>query len=353
MTQPRSTFLTTGAAWQEVADDFAARDRWDIYFDSAYVALYSGGSEEREAEAFCYEAKGERFFLPYLKAPISEFTGLWDFQSAYGYGGPLSTTGDAGFLEAAWTAFMQEAGRRGMVCGLLRFHPLLETERYAASPVRVISDRDTVWLDLQRPAEDVHADYSKENRRRLRKAAREGVTAGAATGKDALMAFADLYNRRMVEKEARTDYFFGLDYFKAIEGLGSDAYRVYLCRNAQGDLIGGALVLLSPRYVHYHLSASREEWFHLAPNNVLRDRVIGDYLGGSHSAIHFGGGLSGNPEDTLLAFKLNFSRQTRRFHIGTCILDVERYDAIRSNWQARADADRRARFERFVMCYRY
>lgn len=336
-----------------MAADFVARNLWDIYFDSGYVSLYAGGGESGEVEAYCYEANGNRFFLPYLKAPIPGFPGLWDFQSAYGYGGPLATSDEASFLDAAWTAFMQEAGDRGGICGLLRFHPLLNTERFAAPPVTVISDRDTVWLDLHRPAEEVYAEYSKENRRKLRKASREGVTAEAASGPDALSTFCELYGGRMSELGARPDYLFGRTYFNSIAGLGPEAYRVYLCREARGELIGGALILLSPRFVHYHLSASREESFHLAPNNVLRDRVIQDYLGGTRSAIHFGGGLTGDPKDSLLAFKQNFSRQTCRFHIGTCVLNAERYGAVCTDWQERTDPDRQARFGRFVLRYRY
>jgi hypothetical protein len=336
-----------------VAASFAARNLWDIYFDSDYVNLYAGGGEAREVEAYCYEAEGNCFFLPYLKAPIPGFPGLWDFQSAYGYGGPLATTDEAGFLGAAWAEFEREARGRGGVCGLLRFHPLLNTERFAAPPVSVIADRDTVWLDLQRPTEEIFSDYSKENRRKLKKASREGVVVEARSGNDALSTFASLYSRRMSELGARSDYLFGQDYFNSISRLGSKAYRVYLCRNASGDLIGGALILLSPRYVHYHLSASREEWFHLAPNNVLRDSVIRDFVGGTRSAIHFGGGLTGDPKDSLLAFKLNFSRQTHRFHIGTCILDPKRYEAVCKEWLGRAGPDRRERFGSFILRYRY
>ncbi|MBK9018664.1 MAG: GNAT family N-acetyltransferase [Sulfuritalea sp.] len=299
LARARSTFITTGTPWQDVAAAFAARNLWDVYFDSAYLGLYAGGSEAREVEAYCYEADGDRFFLPYLKAPIPGFPGLWDFQSAYGYGGPLATTDEAGFLGAAWTAFMQEAGDRGGVCGLLRFHPLLNTERFAASPVSLISDRDTVWLDLQRPAEEVYSEYSKENRRKLRKASREGVAVEAGSGSDVLSAFCELYSGRMSELGARSEYFFGRGYFNAIAGLGPEAYRVYLCRNAPGEVIGGALILLSPQFVHYHLSASREDCFHMAPNNVLRDGVIRDFVGGTRSAIHFGGGLTGDPKDSL------------------------------------------------------
>ncbi len=148
--------------------------------------------------------------------------------------------------------------------------------------------------------------------------------------------------------------FFGRGYFNAqFTAAGPRGLPGHLCRNAPGEVIGGALILLSPRFVHYHLSASREDCFHMAPNNVLRDGVIRDFVGGTRSAIHFGGGLTGDPKDSLLAFKLNFSRQTLRFHIGTCVLDAGRYEAVCTEWLERTEPERRARFERFVLRYRY
>ena len=352
-TQVRSSFISIGPLWQEIADFFADHNLWDIYFDSAYVSLYQGGDESKKAEAFCYEADGNLFFLPYLKAPISGFPGLWDFQTAYGYGGALATTDDPQFLAAAWAEFEREARSRGVICGLLRFHPLLNTRRYAARPISIISVRDTVWLDLHRSFEEIYSDYSKENRRKLKKATREGVSVEVCTGSDSLSRFASLYATRMSELRARSDYFFDEEYFSSINALGTDGYRVYLCFSKSRELVGGALILLSTKYVHYHLSASRREWFHLSPNNVLRDHVIRDFVGGKRSAIHFGGGLTGDSGDSLLAFKLNFSRQMLHFHIGACVLDAERYEAVRNEWLSRVEVDRQERFGGFIQCYRY
>jgi len=352
-TQLRSSFISNGSLWQEIAAFFVDHNLWDIYFDSAYVSLYQGGDESKRVEAYCYEADGNRFFLPYLKAPIPGFPGLWDFQTAYGYGGPLATTDDPQFLSAAWAEFEREARSHGVICGLLRFHPLLNTTRYATRPVSIISDRDTVWLDLHRRFEDIYTDYSKENRRKLKKATREGVSVEVCTGRDSLSKFASLYVARMSELRARSDYFFDEEYFSSIDALGADGYRVYLCYSKCRELVGGALILLSTDYVHYHLSAARKEWFHLSPNNVLRDSVIRDYVGGGRSAIHFGGGLTSDPSDSLLAFKLNFSRQRLRFHTGTCVLDTERYEAVRNEWLSRVEAERQERFGGFIQCYRY
>jgi hypothetical protein len=283
--------------------------------------------------------------------PIPD-TDLSDFESPYGYGGPVATTEDPAFLAEAWEGFAAWARRERVIAGLLRFHPLLQTERFARHPdVQTWFDRETVVLDLSRPLDAVVADYARDNRNRLKAAAKAGVRVERAGGHEALRTFAAIYADHMEELGAHESYQFGVEYFDAVANLGPDAYRVYLaCRD--GQAIGGALVLLSQRFAHYHLSAARREHFGLAPNNALRDAVIRDLLGGPWQALHMGGGRTSDPADPLLAFKAKFSKERARYFVGRMVVDAGARADLARRWAER-HPERVAAYGAFVLCYRY
>jgi hypothetical protein len=341
-----------GSDWQAIIERLALSGLSDIYFDHRYVTLYVDGGAR--AEGFLYEDGGEAFFLANVVRPIDSVAlsePAFDFETAYGYGGPLATTEDRQFLGAAWLAFVDHCRSHRIVAGFLRFHPLLGNHRFATGTATVRADRDTVVLDLNRDRESVQHDFAKDNRQKIRKATRAGVTVTSSTTPQALQTFAELYESRMKELGADTAYFFGHAYFQGIANLGAERFRVYLAV-VDGDTIGGALILCSDRFVHYHLSASPQAFRGYAPNNMLRYAVIMDSVDGGHKTLHFGGGRTSSPEDGLLKFKRKFSQETARFHVGSVVTEPELYDTLCDDWRRR-HPDMVARFGERVLCYRY
>lgn len=342
------TVIAPGPDWDAVTARLAAAGLTDVYFDHRYVTLYL--RDNGVAEAMVAEGDGGLFFFPYIRRPIPG-TDLWDFETAYGYGGPLATRDDDAFLAAAWDAVVQAATQRGLIAGLVRFHPLLDTHRFCAvGPVTVRDDRDCVVLPLDRSPEQVWAGYASDNRRKIRKAEQAGVVVTPYQGPQALARFGDLYHGRMADLAAESDYFFGDAYFQAIAALGEDHYRVFLAEQG-GEVIGGCLVLIWDGLWHYHLSGSRRDRFALGPNNALRHAVIQAALGQGR-LLHFGGGRTADPADPLLAFKARFSPDRVRFRIGTCVLDRASYDGLCARW-AEANPDKVGRYGRYVLRYRY
>jgi hypothetical protein len=344
--------VAPGASWDAVVGRLASAGQNDVYFDHRYVVLYA--PSPARAEAFVFEADGATFFLPFVRRAIDPAlggAGRFDFESAYGYGGPLSDSTEPEFLAAAWQAFQAHCLATGLVVGFLRFHPLLENHRVALSPrLDVRRERATVYLSLDRARDAVWAAYAEDNREKIRKARAAGVEVTPETGVNALRAFGALYRERMEELSAAADYRFDDEYFAGLARLGPETVRVYFARR-RGELLGGAIVLLSDRFAHYHLSASPRRHFRWAPNNILRHEVITSLLGGRQERLHFGGGVTGAPDDTLLAFKRKFSNETGEFHIGAYVADEETYAAVRAAWAPR-HPDAAARYAARVLAHR-
>lgn len=74
--------------WDELIDSLPA-DRKDVYFTKSYVSLYE--SDENPAMCVVCRDAEKILLLPFLRGEID---GYYDFETAYGYGGPV-TNADA------------------------------------------------------------------------------------------------------------------------------------------------------------------------------------------------------------------------------------------------------------------
>jgi hypothetical protein len=345
--------VTDPAEWTRLLAVFDRIGLDDVYFRPAYAMLHAG--PESRAEAFAYEAGGEVFFMPWLVHPIAcpaLARPAFDFETPYGYGGPLATTPDPAFLAEAWTALGDASRARGIVCGFLRLHPLLENHRFCpATFVDVVRDRETVVLTLDRDPKTLWSGYSSKTRGKVRKGQKAGVEVQMYSDAEALATFATLYETHMTELDAHEDYFFGEAYFRKIRDLGAGTFRVYLARH-EGRTLGGALVLLSRRWAHYHLSSSLKAFFPLVPSNVLRHAVAMDLLNGPWEKLHFGGGRTSDPKDRLLTFKAGYSPERAVFRFGKYMADREAYDTLCA-WWTETHPDLAGRFGARFLKYRY
>lgn len=333
--------------WRDFLGRFPAPD---VYFQPEYVNLYTDA--QSFVETFIYQTSDGLLFLPYLRRTISGQEGLYDFETAYGYGGPLSTNPDPAFLKRAWMQFREYASQNGMVAGFIRFHPLLKNHHLAnPEQVDVVFQRETVSLTLERSQEEVWAQYEGDTRNKVRKAQKAGVVVERMAGEEALDRFREMYVSTMDRAEADASYYFTPDYFRSFSRFLSASYAVYLA--CLGDaFIGGALVFFSDRFVHLHLSASVTNYMRLAPASLIRHAVIHDWLGSGREKIHFGGGRTNDPNDSLLRFKKGFSRERERFYIGKCVVNRKTYDRLRAEWAA-SNPEKVSRYGAYFLCYRY
>jgi hypothetical protein len=68
--------------------------------------------------------------------------------------------------------------------------------------------------------------------------------------------------------------------------------------------------------------------------------------------LHFGGGLSGAPDDGLFKFKAGFSPDRAMFKFGTFLGDKESYVRICDAWQT-ANPDKVSHYGNRFLKYRY
>jgi CelD/BcsL family acetyltransferase involved in cellulose biosynthesis len=316
------------AAWRGVLARFPA-GATDVYFLPEYAALYE--QPWARARALVYADGGETLLHVFMERRVRGEDLV--AEGVYGYGGPITTSTDAGFLAAAHAALAERQRAAGIISEFVRFHPLLGNERWAPAAWAPVLDRHTVAVDLARPAAEREAAYAPTQRNRIRRARRAGVVVERSEAPADRETFAALYAATMRRNAARPFYFFGAPYFAALWSGLADRAHLFVARH-EGRVIAGALVLAHGPFLHHHLSASAADAQVLAPNNLLFHEIGAWGTAQGFRWFHLGGGRTGAPDDELLRFKARFSSLRRPFWIGRVVYDAARHARRRDEWLA-------------------
>lgn len=319
------------SSWNTYLDTFP-KDKTDIYFTEEYHKLYA--SSEEIPLAFVYE-EGERIMVfPFLSrdSVIYDGTLVKDFETAYGYGGPISNTSDQKFREKALKVFYKELKSANYLAGFVRFHPLLNNTGEFESIGRLIHDRKTIAIDLSGSANDVWMmEIHTKNRNVIKRGIKEGLEFEADYSYNSLEDFILLYNSTMNKVKADDFYYFGKDYFSKFKTLFPDSF-IGSVRHG-GQMIAAAIFFYKGAYGHYHLAGSDIDYLKLSPNNFLLWRAAIEIQRQGVKFLHLGGGTNADEANSLFQFKKKFSKKEYDFYIGKVIFDEESYKEIVEKWE--------------------
>lgn len=355
MSISNAKIISPGPLWQNSLKRLAEKGLYDVYFEASYVAL---NAQAGEARAFLYEERGHLFFFPFIKRPVLEVRNLYDFETAYGYGGVLSESQEPSFLQSAWQSFFALAREEGYIAGVVRTHPVLETQKFCNKAVlKMTPVTQTVLLDLSRPLVEIEDGFKKDHHRLMRKSSQDQtLQAQEELDAAAWQEFKTLYTQRMQILGAARSYFFDDGYFEGLKTLttinGEKACRLFTVRKEQ-KLIAGALVLTGKDIWNYHLSASDEGFFACAPNNILLDHIIRSAHVAKAKTLLLGGGRTPAPDDPLLRFKQTFSQTLAQMYVGGLVINPQKYSSLCRTWENGVPPEKRERYKDYVLKYRY
>jgi hypothetical protein len=326
------------------------RTKKDLYFTQEYSRLYE--NELHQARAFVYEENDSTFVFPMLLSPIPGSGGLYDFETPYGYGGPVSNNAEGGFLERAVNTLVNEAKDVGILAGLIRFHPLLDNAELMKGFFPVSLDRETVYIDLEADETSIWSDQiHSKNRNAIRKAVEQGMEFEVDDTFSRIRDFAQLYDKTMKRLNAEEFYFFDEAYFsmlaKTFKGKGFLANVL-----KDGALASSAIILYEEGLGHYHLSGSDPKWLKGNPNNFMLYKASLELKRRGAKKFHLGGGSDSDPKNSLLAFKKKFSSFSSWFFIGKPVFLKQEYEEICEGWKAKNPL-KIARYTNYVLKYRY
>ena len=249
---------------------------------------------------------------------------LFDFETPYGYGGPLtsnpiSVESQFCFLDEI-TAF---AKTNNVISQFIRFHPLLMNHEVATCVFETKYLHDTIYIDTESP-EIIMANMDSKNRNMVRKAINYGITIRQMSVEE-YRDFIPIYEETMVKNKATDYYFFDEEYFKAQLALKENSCIFYAMMDNKP--ISAAIMYYNDRFLHYHLAGTHSDYRKYAPNNLLLYEAACWACGRGIKKFHLGGGLS--EDDSLFGFKKQFNKNGRLpFVIGRTIFDKDKYQEL-------------------------
>lgn len=312
------------------------KEHRDIYFTPEYYSLYQNYGDG-EAVCFVFEKDEELVLYPFLKNPIALLgyelsKEYYDIQGAYGYNGIISSTENPILIAAFWDAFDSYCLENDIIAEFTRFHPLLNNQTLASPKMKTIYSRHTVSLDLSLAEEDIWMkQISSKNRNMIRKAEKEGVTIVESDDYD---TFKRLYDGTMTNLHAEDFYFFPQAYYDEYKHTFKDDSLLCIAMY-DGKPIAGSMFMFSDDYAHYHLSARDRNYSRYAANNLILWYGIRKAKERGCNWFHFGGGTTGNEDDSLLKFKKEYSKNLCEFWIGKRIHNQIVYDQIKEQWRTK------------------
>ncbi|HEX8563144.1 MAG TPA: GNAT family N-acetyltransferase [Flavobacterium sp.] len=335
--------------WNPMLNGFSA-ERKDAYFTEEYVKLYATHTDE--PECFICESDNNILLFPYLRRRF-EFgaQSYSDFETPYGYGGPIANTSDKEFIENALRLFAKYCTEQAFVCGFVRFHPLLNNAAGFETIGRVLVDRQTVAINLELSENDIWMnELTSKNRSTIKKAASRGLRFVADYDFAYLDNFIDLYNRTMDKLGADEFYKFGPRYYSTWKSTMPDSFLGVVL--SDDSVVSAAMFFYSQDYGHYHLSGSNRDYLSMSPNNLLLWEAALELKRNNVKHFHLGGGSDSDENNSLLDFKSRFAKSRYEFKIGKTIFNQPLYDEICADWQAK-NPDKAVLLRNHLLKYKY
>jgi hypothetical protein len=316
-------------AWVEALEQCAAHD---FYHLPHYHAL-SEETGEGAARLFRYTEGAYTIALPLLLRPMEEDAlaplgraGWRDATSVYGYAGPVCSHDAVPdvVVRNFRSALRGWLGDLRVVSIFSRLHPLFPQRPLLAGLGRCQALGLTVSVDLTLPAEVQFSRFRRDHRQGVRRLRRRGVNCLHDRDRSYLADFVRIYHETMHRVAAAEWYLFSAGYFeRLLEALGPRIH-LFVCL-LEGRAVCGGLFVACQGILQFHLSGTLNEALVFAPSKLLLDEVRLWATGQGLRALHLGGGIKSDLDDSLLKFKMGFSDRTHEFFVWRWVLFPDVY----------------------------
>jgi hypothetical protein len=301
----------------------------DIYFEPAYACLYE--TDENKALEYRFECRYGTVTNLFIKRPIHiplpDGEQYYDIITPYGYGGPVIHY--AADREKLIAGYMEDFRRftesQRIVCEFVRFHPIIGNGVDFRTAYDSIYDRKTVGTNLT--YEDVITEeFSKHRRKDIRRILKNpDIRFEVDEHPTSLDDFVEIYYSTMDRDQADDYYYFGADYFRRMIQAFPDHIttgKVFLGEK----LIAMGVYFRYGKYLHAHLSGTLSEYLEYSPAYILKYALALYGHEKGYEVIHYGGGSSRTPDNSLYRFKKEFGKNTEfDFYMAKKIWDEDVY----------------------------
>ncbi len=304
----------------------------DIYFEPDYARLYE--TEDSHAIEYRFECEYGVITNLFLKRPVpgspADGGPYYDILTPYGYGGPVihRASDRQGLVAAYMKDFGRYAEREHIIAEFVRFHPIIGNAADFKDAYGAVYDRKTVGTTLTYD-DVIGTEFARHRRKDIRRLLRNPdiryeVDEHPATLDD----FVEIYYSTMDRDGAGAYYYFKPDYFRQmLETLRDHVVtgKVFLGEK----LIAMGVYFRYGPYLHAHLSGTLSAYLEYSPAYILKYALALYGHEKGYQVIHYGGGTSGAPDNSLYRFKKEFGQNTEfDFYLAKKVWNMNRYRQI-------------------------
>lgn len=307
--------------WTSAVADLPA-DRRDIHFLPEYSRIYATCYGYRAFLAMYRD--GSRVVLqPFIRRPLGALPFLAgapdagdfdDLANVYGYGGPISNAADDGEGRMLYRAFATELSawceREGIASEFCSLHPLLARHQVGlvADVLPAAQVKDVVVIDLRPGEDEIAKGLRKGHRSSIALAHRSGVrVAKVPPSAENIAALKAMYAATMVRREAAGRWFFPDDFFAVTLASLGPTRTTLLFADVDGELESGCLLMHDFATAYYHFAGTFSKRPGIGANNLMVFEAAMHAKRAGFERLHLGGGVTADPDDSLLRFKAGFS----------------------------------------------
>lgn len=314
-----------------------SKTKWDAFLDQIdYYDFYHtydyhelSIKPDEECILITYSEDETLIGLPFIVRQIPDCD-YKDLTSVYGYAGPVSKNLTEHFDSLKFSNALNKCLKEQHIVSVFsRLNPFVDFQHQILDRIGNIEHvGQIVNIDLTLPIDIQRQKYQRRIKGQINKA-RRLCTVRKATSKEDILEFIKIYYENMDRVEARNSYYFEQDYFfKFLESDSLELDLLLATLNETGEIIAGVMFVKTNNIVQYHLSGSKEAHLDIAPVKLLIDemRICATEEGG-YDFFNLGGGY-GSQNDSLLRFKLSFSKQLYDFCVWKYVVDQDQYDSL-------------------------
>ena len=325
--------LSEADEWSKLLHAIPSKNK-DVYFTPDYYSLYEAYGDG-QACCFAYTDGDDIALYPFMKNSINNLgykldQEYYDIQGAYGYNGLITNNTEEVFLRNVWTSFDEWCQGNNIVAEFMRFHPLIKNYKWTFDHFCMFCDRHTVYLDLTQPEDIIFAAFDKGTRQHIRKASKTIEIRPAERTEKNVEIFHQIYRENMEHVNSIPYLFFNKDHFRRMFQQNDIEFFIAW----QGEVpIACYSGLVSEEYYGNYLRASLTEYNRTGVNTLMYWSMIQSAKAHGCHYVHFGGGTSGDPDNSLLHYKMNFSKTLSDFYIGKRIHNQSIYEEVVRQWK--------------------
>lgn len=258
-----------------------------------------------------------------------EGTNFNDVTSVYGYAGPISKNMSSDFDNSRFREDLNSYFKLNNIISVFsRLNPYIDYQKEILNSIGECHDTsEVVAIDLTKDLDSQRREYQRRIKSQINKA-RRLCSITKANSKEDIDVFIDIYYENMDRVNAAESYYFERSYFYNF--IASDNFKtdVLLATcNETNEVIAGALFVKTNKIVQYHLSGTKSAHLDIMPIKMLIDemRILATNEG--YEYLNLGGGYAG-VVDSLLRFKMSFSKNLKPFRVWKHIVHVESYNEL-------------------------